>query len=130
MASGINVREYSSLSLAYIGDAVYEIYIRTMILAKGQRSVNAMHHETTAYVQASAQSELVRILEPLMTEEEHDVYRRGRNAKSGSVPRNQSMSDYRRATGFEALIGYLYLTGQQDRIRELLDAGIDKFPEP
>ena len=116
---------YSPLTLAYIGDSIYDLIIKTKVISEGNKQVKKLHQETSSMVQASAQSEMMRVLQPLLTEEEHAVYRRGRNAKSVSPAKNQSLTDYRRATGFEALMGYLYLADRFDRILELTVLGLD-----
>ena len=104
-----DVRSYSPLVLAYIGDCVYDLIIKSMVISDGNKQVHKLHEQTSRYVQASAQSKMMRAMQPCLTEEEHAVYRRGRNAKSVSPAKNQSITDYRRATGFEALLGFLYL---------------------
>lgn len=119
-----DIRSYSSLSLAFIGDCVYDLMIKSLIIRKGNRPVNAMQKETSRLVQASAQSSMMRVMQEHLTEEEHAVYRRGRNTKSVSPAKNQSITDYRRATGFEALMGYLYLTEQWERMLELIKLGM------
>ena len=96
-----------------------------MVISEGNKQVKKMHQETSHLVQASAQSEIMRELQPLLTEEEHAVYKRGRNAKSVSPAKNQSLTDYRRATGFEALIGWLYLKNNWERIMELIKVGLE-----
>ncbi len=115
---------YSPLVLAYIGDAVYEAYIRCSIVSTGNMPVHKLHKTSTGYVKAKAQSELMEHLLPLLTDEETAVFKRGRNAKSATSPKNADIVDYRRATGFEALIGYLYIAGKKQRIVELLDSCI------
>lgn len=110
---------YSPLALAYLGDAVYELYVRTYLCHKNA-PVHTLHKEATAYVKAEAQSKLMEVLEPLLTEEETAVYKRGRNAKSSTVPKNADVLDYRRATGFEALLGYLYVSRQTERLETLI----------
>ena len=110
---------YSPLVLAYLGDAVYELYIRTHLCHKNA-PVHTLHKEATAYVKAEAQSKMMEILEPLLTPEEEAVYKRGRNAKSGTVPKNADVLHYRRATGFEALLGYLYVSHQTERLETLI----------
>ena len=105
----VDIKEYSPLALAYIGDAVYELIIRSLVLNEGNRQVQKMHRRTSSMVQASAQARIITALNDRLTEEEHAVYKRGRNAKSMSPAKNQSVSDYHKATGFEALMGYLYL---------------------
>lgn len=119
-----DIRSYSPLTLAYIGDAVYEIIIRTILVKKGNCPVNQLHHRASSLVKAAAQSEIIRVIDPVLTEEERSVYKRGRNAHSGTMAKNASMGDYRRATGFEALVGYLYLQHEYGRILELVRLGI------
>lgn len=116
---------YSPLALAYIGDGVYEMFIRTYVMNKGNMPVNKMHKASRELVRASSQSKMYHIIEEMLTEEETAVLRRGRNAKSISTPKNGDMTEYRHATGLEALIGYLYIDGKVDRIKELIDAGLD-----
>ena len=119
-----DIRPYSPLTLAYIGDAIYELVIRTILVEKGNAQVNKLHQRASKLVKASAQSEIIEKLKPYLTEEEMGIFKRGRNAKSFTMAKNASMSDYRRATGFEALMGYLYLTEQWDRMLELIKIGI------
>ena len=119
-----DIRSYSPLSLAFIGDCVYDLVIKSLIIRKGNRPVNVMQKETSRLVQASAQSAMMRVMQEHLTEEEHAVYRRGRNAKSVSPAKNQSITDYRRATGLEALIGYLYLKKNYRRIVDLIKTGL------
>lgn len=119
-----DIRTYSPLTLAYIGDAIYELVIRTILVQKGNTQVNKLHQRASKLVKASAQSEIIEKLKPYLTEEEMGIFKRGRNAKSFTMAKNASMSDYRRATGFEALMGHLYLTEQWDRMLELIKIGI------
>lgn len=119
-----DIRTYSPLTLAYIGDGVYELVIRTVLVKKGNCPVNQLHKRASSLVKAAAQSSMMQILEPHLTEEEHSVYKRGRNAHSATMAKNASMSDYRRATGFEALMGYLYLKEDYQRMLELIRMGI------
>ena len=121
-----DIKTYSPLTLAYIGDAVYEIVIRTVLVEKGNAQVNKLHQRAIKLVKASAQSEIIEKLKEDLTEEELAVYKRGRNAKSYTMAKNANMSDYRRATGFEALMGYLYLTEQWERMLQLIKKGIEK----
>ena len=121
---GQDVRAYSPLTLAYIGDGIYELVIRSIVVERANRSANDLHKKTTRYVKAPAQSAMIEALLPELTEDEEAVYRRGRNAKSYTTAKNASVADYRRATGFEALMGYLYLTGQTDRMLALIKEGI------
>jgi len=120
---------YSPLTLAYIGDSIYDLIIKTKVISEGNKQVKKLHQETSSMVQASAQSEMMRALQPLLTEEEHAVYRRGRNAKSVSPAKNQSLTDYRRATGFEALMGWLYLKREWKRMADLIKIGLDHLSE-
>ena len=123
----VDVREYSPLTLAYIGDSIYDVVIKSLVVNKGNKQVQKMHKETSSYVQASAQSLMMRTIQEILTDEERAVYKRGRNAKSVSPAKNQSITDYRRATGFEALMGYLYLTKQWKRMIDLIKVGLDSF---
>lgn len=125
----VDIKEYSPLALAYIGDSIYDLIIKSLVLNEGNKQVQKMHKETSAYVQASAQSLMMRKLQEHLTEEEHVVYKRGRNAKSVSPAKNQSITDYRRATGFEALMGYLYLKKDWKRMIDLVKIGLDSIEE-
>jgi len=116
-----DARMMSPLQLAYIGDAVYELLVRTYVVEKKNVSVNKLHKESVKYVKAEAQAKILFSMEDNLTEEEWTIVKRGRNAKSGSVPKNANLSDYKYATGFEALLGYLYMIGKIDRIFELLN---------
>ena len=125
----VEAREYSPLALAYLGDAVYELAIRTFVMNHGNTQVNKMHKKTAGLVKAEAQANFYKVLEEELTEEEKAVYRRGRNAKSVTMAKHATMKDYRMATGFEALMGYLYLTEQMERMAELLGHGLRKLGE-
>lgn len=115
-----DVRELSSLTLAFIGDAVYELFVRTKILSMGNRPAGELHKIAVGYVKAKAQSDAIyKILENL-SDEEKEIYKRGRNTNIHTVPKNADMNDYRQATGLEALIGYLYITGENERLNEIL----------
>ena len=118
-----DIRSFSPLTLAYIGDAIYEVVIRTIIVEKGNAPVNKLHHKASPLVKATAQKESMEIILPLLSSEEEAVFKRGRNAKSYTSAKNASIIDYRIATGFEALMGYLYLTGKNERMLELIKAG-------
>lgn len=120
-----DVRAYSPLTLAYIGDGVYELVIRSVIVERANRSNNDLHKRTTKYVNAGTQAKMAEALLKLLTEDEEAVYRRGRNAKSNTAAKNASLGDYRKATGLEALLGYLYLTDQMPRVLELIKQGIE-----
>lgn len=119
-----DARAYSPLTLAYLGDAVYELIIRTIIVEQANAPVNKLHKRSSTLVKAAAQAEMIRKLEPILTPEEAAVYKRGRNAKSYTVAKNATMTDYRMATGFEALVGYLYLKREYERILALVHAGL------
>ena len=125
----VDADSYSPLVLAFIGDCVYDLVIKSMIISRGNKQVHKLHEETSRYVQASAQSFMMRAIQEHLTEEEHAIYRRGRNAKSVSPAKNQSITDYRRATGFEALLGYLYLKKDYERLMALVKAGLDSLSE-
>ncbi|MFF3924724.1 Mini-ribonuclease 3 [Paenibacillus lactis] len=119
------VRLIPPIVLAYIGDAIYEVAVRQYLISRPNLRPNHLHRTATGLVSAKAQSRILAYLEPLLTEEEQDIVRQGRNAKSGSVPKNADVLEYRHATAFETLVGYLYYTGQQDRIRELVGKSIE-----
>lgn len=121
-----DVRAYSPLTLAYIGDAVYEVVIRSVIVGRANRPANELHKHAVTYVQAAAQAAMAEALLPELTDDEEAAYRRGRNAKSYTMPKHSSVAEYRKATGLEALVGYLYLTGQNQRLLELIRRGIEK----
>lgn len=110
-----NIRTYSPLTLAYIGDGIFDLIIRTIVVDKGNTSPNELHRHTSSIVKAHTQALMVEALEKELTSEEYDVYRRGRNAKSVTTAKNASVADYRKATGFEALMGYLYLEDKFER---------------
>jgi ribonuclease-3 family protein len=117
----MNPDELSPAVWAYIGDAVYELFIRERMLSSGLVKTRLLHHESTTRVRASFQAHLAQLLEPLLDEAEREILKRGRNVKSGHVPANTDVLTYRHSTAFEALIGYLYLNGRHDRLAELLE---------
>ncbi len=125
----IDILNYSPLTLAYIGDGVYELVIRTLVVSNGNTQVNKMHKMSASLVKAQTQSAMVEEILPLLTPEEESAYRRGRNAKSATSAKNASIQDYRRATGLEALVGYLYLTSRSTRMMELIQVGLEKLQE-
>lgn len=116
---GVDCKMLSPLQLAYIGDAVYELFVRTYLLGTKNISVNELHKEAIEYVKAKAQADIIHNLEDKLTEEEWQMVKRGRNAKSGTAPKNANLLDYKYATGFETLVGFLYLTERYDRILEI-----------
>ncbi|OMD54952.1 MULTISPECIES: ribonuclease III domain-containing protein [Paenibacillus] len=117
-------RLLSPIVLAYVGDAIYEVAVRQYLVSLPNLRPNHLHRSATGLVSAKAQCAILNFLEPSLTEEEKDVARQGRNAKSGSVPKNADVLEYRHATAFECLIGHLYYTGQQERIEEIVHKGI------
>lgn len=119
-----DLRSYSPLTLAYIGDGVYELIIRTILVKKGNCPVNRLHKKASSLVKAGAQSAIMEVIEEELTPEELGVYRRGRNAHSPTMAKHATMADYRRATGFEALMGYLYLKEDYTRMLTLVRMGI------
>ena len=119
-----DLRSYSPLTLAYIGDGVYELIIRTILVKKGNCPVNRLHKKASRLVKAGAQSAIMEVIEEELTPEELSVYRRGRNAHSPTMAKHATMADYRRATGFEALMGYLYLKEDYTRMLTLVRMGI------
>ena len=114
--------QFSPLALAYIGDGVYELFVRTRIIEEHENlPANKLHKKTVQYVKAHAQSNSIDAMLEHMTDDETAVYKRGRNAKSNTVPKNANMTEYRRETGFEALIGFLYLSGETERLDTLMN---------
>lgn len=124
-----DVSTYSPLALAYLGDAVYELAVRSFVMNRGNTQVNKMHKKTASLVRAEAQAGMYQLLEDELTMEERSIYKRGRNAKSATMAKHAAMKDYRMATGFEALMGYLFLTEQFDRMACLLGSGLQKMGE-
>ena len=114
------LKTYSALALAYIGDCVFDLVVRTILVSRGNDKPQAYHRRAIHFVNAAAQKDMMSMRTASLTEEEKAVFRRGRNAKGASPARNQSLHDYRIATGFEALLGYLYLSGQRERLYQLL----------
>lgn len=119
-----SVRLLPPLVLAYIGDAVFEVAVRQYLIARPKLKPHHLHVQATGFVAAKSQARLLELLGPQLTEAEQDVVRQGRNAKSGSIPKNASVLDYRHATAFESLIGYLYYSGQHERMKLLIDQGL------
>jgi ribonuclease-3 family protein len=113
------LRGISVLGLAHMGDCVYEILVRTWLCAHGRVTGRGLHHDTVAYVSATAQAGAMEKLLPILTDEETQVFKRGRNARVNSIPRNADVSKYHTATGLEALFGWLWLKGRRERINEL-----------
>ena len=120
----VDIRTYSPLTLAYIGDAVYDLIFRTDVVLQGNTSANKLHNKTVQYVKAPAQARLIESIMEELSEEEIAVYKRGRNAKPYTMAKNATMGEYKKATGLEALMGYLYLTEQMDRALQLIQKGL------
>lgn len=118
-------RTLNSLALAFIGDTIFDLLTRGMIISEGNSPVNTMHKKAKSIVNATSQSNIYSKIEGILTEEELGVLKRGRNAKSHTSAKNQSIVNYRRATGVEALFGYLYLKGEFERIEELYKIGLE-----
>ena len=125
----VEAKQYSPLTLAYIGDGIYEIIIRTILVGQANAPVNVLNKKASSIVKAEAQANLIHAIEEELTEEELAVYKRGRNAKSYTSAKNASIRDYRTATGFEALMGYLYMDNQMDRALELVKLGLARIKE-
>ena len=119
----VDIRTYSPLTLAYIGDGIFDIVIRSVVVGKGNTKASQLHKHTSSIVKAHTQAVMIEALEPHLTKEEADIYRRGRNAKSPTMAKNATMADYRKATGLEALMGYLYLSDDFERVVELTKLG-------
>ena len=117
----IDVNQMSPLVWAYIGDSVYEQYIREYLVTNTKYKPHKLHMEATKYVKAGAQAEILKKLETELTDEELDIVRRTRNTQNHHLPKNASVTEYMYSTAFEGLIGYLYLIGQKERLKELLD---------
>lgn len=115
----VNAKQLSPLNLAFIGDCIYEILVREMLVTNANRPVNDLHKESVKFVSAKAQTEAFEKIKEILTEEETAIYKRGRNAKVGHSPKSATEGEYHCATGVEALFGYLYLTEQTDRIKEI-----------
>lgn len=126
-----DVRQMKSLALAYIGDAIYEVYVRELLLERGTIKPNQLHQEAIRYVSGKSQAKVILhwLDGNLLTEEESKVVIRGRNAKSGSTPKNINVQTYRYSTAFEALIGYHYLLKNEQRLQELMTKAVDFLEE-
>ncbi len=120
-----DIKMLNPLVLAYIGDSVYDTFVRTLLISGGHGQVAKLHKMSIEFVKAKAQADILSKINEQLTPEEQDIVRRGRNTKSSTVPKNAEILDYRHATGFEALIGFLYLTGQIDRLMEVISMIVD-----
>lgn len=125
----VDIKTYSPLTLAYIGDSIYDVIIRTLLVEKGNAPVQKLHKRASSLVKASAQVAMFHAIKDELTELEMSYYKRGRNAKSFTSAKNATITDYRMATGIEALVGYLYLTDQMPRIIELMKTGLSLMEE-
>lgn len=122
-----DIKTYSPLTLAFIGDSIFDLIIRTYVVESGNAPVNKLHHRASKLVKASAQAELYHTVKDRLTQEELAIFKRGRNAKSFTSAKNAGVVEYRTATGLEALAGYLYLTDRMDRLIELIRPQLDKI---
>lgn len=125
----MDIREYDIKALAYIGDAVYEVYVRKHIMENSHEQVNKLHKKAIKYVSAKAQAHIIQVLENKFTQAEQAIFKRGRNAVSNTVPKNTDVITYKIATGFEAVIGYLYLNNETERLDCILKESIDIIEE-
>ena len=125
----IKPSDYSPLTLAFIGDGVYDLLVRSYVVNLANRPVGELNKIKVSFVNCKAQAEFMKKLMPQLTEQELSVYKRGRNAKSNTTPKNADMADYRKATGFEALIGFLYLSGENERLHELMNIAYENALE-
>lgn len=125
----VDVRTYSPLALAYIGDSVFDLLVRSIIVSKGNMAVQKYHKQASSIVNAHAQAAMITALETELTEEEYAVYKRGRNSKPATTAKNASVKEYKIATGYEALLGYLYLTNQHERLIDLVKKGLEILEE-
>ena len=117
------------IALAYVGDTVFDLYLRTLLVSRTELPPKELHQHASRYANAASQAAMIKNIEHILTEEEHAVFRRGRNAKSYTVPKHAKLIDYRLATGFEALLGYLYLSGNEERLIEIIKAAVSSLGE-
>lgn len=125
----MDTREINVKTLAYIGDVVYELYIREYVIKNSREQVNKLHKKTIKYVSAKAQAKVVAAIDNELTDEEKDIIRRGRNAEANTVPKNTDVVTYKIATGFEALIGFLYLEKREERLKDIINKSIQVIEE-
>jgi ribonuclease-3 family protein len=121
-----DIRTYSPLTLAYIGDAVYDLVIRSILVNRGNTAVNNLHKKASAIVKAPSQAAVAASIMEELTEEEKDIYRRGRNSKPHTKAKNASTMEYLEATGLEAVVGFLYLKGDMDRALDIIKLGLER----
>ena len=122
-----DAKNYNPQVLAFVGDGVYTMYVRNLIVLNNDGKSGALHKLTASYVKAKTQSEIIERLMPLFNEDELSVFKRGRNYKTQSTAKNSSVQEYHRATGFEAVLGYLYLSGQTERLNEILRLSVGEI---
>jgi len=125
LPADLPIEQLSPIVLAYIGDAVFEVYVRQRLIASPIRKPHELHKAATRRVSAASQARLLQLWAPFLTEEEADIVRRGRNAKSGQPPRNADPGDYRQATALESLVGYLYYRGRGERLEQLMEKAFE-----
>jgi len=125
--TNLNPAQLSPLTLAFIGDCIYDLVIRTIVVEQGNAPVNKLHKRVAGYVKAPSQMEIYHLIQDELTEEEQAIFKRGRNAKSYTSAKNASIVEYRNATGLEALVGYLYLDKKFNRVLELMHIGVERF---
>ena len=121
----VDVRTYSPLTLAFIGDGVFDLIVRTYVVGQGNRPANLLHREKSRIVKAAAQARMADMLYDSFTPKEQEMYRRGKNAKPANIAKNASLTEYHKATGSEALCGYLFMTGETERLVELVRRGVE-----
>ncbi len=123
------LRQQSPIALAYVGDTVFDMYLRSRLVAFTDMTPQRLHRTASKFANAGAQAQIMYRIEHVLSEEEHEVFRHGRNAKSHTIPRNASPYDYRMATAFECVLGYLYLNGQDERLQEILELAVPDLQE-
>ena len=123
----LDIKRMKPLALAYIGDTLFDLYVRSQIVLTKEEAPKLMHTEAVHFVKAGSQAEMMKLIMDELTEEEIEAFKRGRNQKSLSVPKNASLIDYKWATGFDALLGYLYVHGKAERLYELMKMATDRF---
>ena len=129
MEKNLDIREYNIKTLAYMGDAVYELYVREHVVKNSREVASKLHKKTIKYVSAKAQEYIINNIYKILTEEEKEIYKRGRNANANTVPKNTDIVTYKKATGFESIIGYLYFTGQNRRLKDIINQSITLISE-
>ncbi len=122
--TGINPKDVNPMVLAYLGDAIYELFIRSIVVKANRSKVRELHKLTVGFVKAESQAKALKLVQNMLTEEEMGIVRRGKNHKVSSIPKNIGVMEYKMATGFEALLGYLYLLNKGERLQELMEKSI------